>query len=105
PIGVVGAITPWNFPVSMITRKIAPAIAVGCTVVLKPSSSSPLSAKFIFELFEAAKLQDGVVNLVLGNSQEITEELLENPIVKKMSFKGSNLVGKILLDMYAKNVM
>src|SRR5699024_8947436 len=65
PISVVRAITPWNFPVSMITRKIAPVIAVGCTVVLKPLSSSPLSAKFIFELFDAAKLPDGVVNLVL----------------------------------------
>lgn len=104
PIGVVGAITPWNFPVSMITRKIAPAIAVGCTVVLKPSSSSPLSAKFIFELFEAAKLPDGVVNLVLGNSQEISDELLENPKVKKMSFTGSTSVGKNLLEMSAKTV-
>lgn len=104
PIGVVGAITPWNFPVSMITRKIAPAIAVGCTVVLKPSSSSPLSAKFIFELFEAAKLPDGVVNLVLGNSQEISGELLENPKVKKMSFTGSTSVGKNLLEMSAKTV-
>src|SRR5699024_4133036 len=85
-------------------RKIAPAIAVGCTVVLKPSSSSPLSAKFIFELFEAAKLPDGVVNLVLGNSQEISDELLENLKVKKMSFTGSTSVGKNLLEMSAITV-
>src|SRR5699024_11165591 len=104
PIGVVGAITPWNFPVSMITRKIAPAIAVGCTVVLKRSSSSPLSAKLIFKIFEAAGLPAGVVNLVLGNSQEISDELLENKKVKKVSFTGSTQVGKDLLRGSADTV-
>lgn len=104
PIGVVAAITPWNFPVSMITRKIAPAIAVGCTIVLKPSSSSPLSAKLIFEIFEEAGLPDGVVNLVLGNSQEISDEFLDNEQVRKMSFTGSTRVGKDLLAGSAKTM-
>lgn len=104
PIGVVGAITPWNFPVSMITRKISPAIAVGCTVVLKPSSSSPLSAKLIFEIFEEAGLPAGVVNLVLGNATEVSAALLENPKVKKMSFTGSTEVGKALMAQAAKTV-
>src|SRR5699024_8516381 len=72
PVGVVGAITPWNFPVNMITRKIAPAIAVGCTIVLKPSSSSPLSAKLIFEIFQEAGIPSGVVNLVSGSAKEIS---------------------------------
>ncbi|WP_080872930.1 NAD-dependent succinate-semialdehyde dehydrogenase [Oceanobacillus timonensis] len=104
PIGVVGAITPWNFPVSMITRKIAPAIAVGCTVVLKPSSSSPLSAKMIFEIFDEVELPAGVVNLVLGNSQEVSDVLLNSPKVKKLGFTGSTEVGKQLIEGSAKTV-
>jgi len=104
PVGVVGAITPWNFPVSMITRKIAPAISVGCTVVLKPSSSSPLSAKFICEIFEEVGIPDGVVNIILGNSKDISNELLENSKVRKMSFTGSTSVGKNLIEGSAKTV-
>lgn len=104
PVGVVGAITPWNFPVSMITRKISPAIAAGCTVVLKPASQSPLSAKKIFEIFEKAGLPKGVVNLVAGNAKEISEALLKSPIVKKVSFTGSTEVGKQLMALGADTV-
>lgn len=104
PIGVVGAITPWNFPVSMITRKISPAIAAGCTIVLKPASQSPLSAKIIFEIFEEAGLPAGVVNLVAGNSQDISSTLLKSSIVKKLSFTGSTEVGKLLMAQSADTV-
>ncbi|RST61727.1 NAD-dependent succinate-semialdehyde dehydrogenase [Siminovitchia terrae] len=104
PIGVVGAITPWNFPVSMITRKISPAIAAGCTVVLKPASQSPLSAKLIFEIFEQAGLPAGVVNLVAGNSNDISATLLNSKNVKKLSFTGSTEVGKMLMAQGAETV-
>ncbi|GAA0433716.1 NADP-dependent succinate-semialdehyde dehydrogenase [Lentibacillus halophilus] len=104
PVGVVGAITPWNFPVAMIARKIAPAIAVGCTVVLKPSSNSPLSAKLIFEMFEEAGMPSGVVNLVSGSAGEISDTLLNSSKVKKISFTGSTEVGKELMAESAKTV-
>ncbi|NEU32353.1 NAD-dependent succinate-semialdehyde dehydrogenase [bacterium LRH843] len=104
PIGVVGAITPWNFPVAMITRKISPAIAAGCTVIVKPASQSPLSAKLIFEIFEKAELPAGVVNLVAGNSKDISATLLNSPIIKKVSFTGSTEVGKLLMAQGAETV-
>lgn len=95
-VGVVGAITPWNFPSNMIVRKIAPAIAAGSTVVLKPASSTPLSAIAIFELFEEAGLPAGVANLVMGPSSEIGKTLTDSDDVKKLTFTGSTEVGKQL---------
>lgn len=84
PVGVVGAITPWNFPNAMITRKVAPALAAGCTVVLKPSDETPLSALALAELAERAGIPPGVINIVTGlNAKEIGEELTSNPLVKK----------------------
>jgi succinate-semialdehyde dehydrogenase/glutarate-semialdehyde dehydrogenase len=104
PIGVVAAITPWNFPSSMITRKLAPALAAGCTVVVKPAPETPLSAIALFELFEEAGLPSGVANIVVGNAQEIGQEFLENEKVRKISFTGSTPVGKYLLEQSAKQV-
>lgn len=96
PVGVTAAITPWNFPVSMVTRKVAPALAAGCTVVLKPASYTPLSAVALFKIFEDAVLPKGVVNLVIGDAQEISDEFLTNKAVKKISFTGSTEIGKRL---------
>lgn len=97
PIGVVGAITPWNFPSSMITRKVAPAIAAGCTVVLKPSPETPLSAIAIMEIFEKAGLPAGVVNMVTGDAQAIGNAMLTNKAVKMITFTGSTATGKYLM--------
>jgi len=104
PIGVVAAITPWNFPSSMITRKVAPALAAGCTVVVKPAPETPLSAIALFEIFEQAGLPAGVANIVVGNAQEIGSEFLDNDKVRKISFTGSTPVGKFLLEQSAKQV-
>ncbi|HLS65892.1 MAG TPA: NAD-dependent succinate-semialdehyde dehydrogenase [Pseudogracilibacillus sp.] len=104
PVGVVGAITPWNFPLSMITRKIAPAIAAGCTVVLKPADQTPLSAIKVFECFHEAELPAGVVNLVIGDAKEIGEELTGNRAVRKIAFTGSTRVGKLLMKQSADTV-
>lgn len=95
-VGVVGAITPWNFPSNMIVRKIAPAISAGATVVLKPASNTPLSAIAIFELFEEAGLPAGVANLVMGPASEIGKTLTESDDVQKLTFTGSTEVGKEL---------
>lgn len=105
PIGVVGAITPWNYPVSMITRKIAPALAAGCTVILKPAEQTPLCAIEMFKVFADAGIPAGVVNLITtSNPQEVGEELLRNPIVKKITFTGSTIVGKYISEKAASNV-
>ncbi|WP_313017807.1 NAD-dependent succinate-semialdehyde dehydrogenase [Macrococcoides bohemicum] len=96
PVGVVGAITPWNFPSGMITRKIAPALAAGNTVVLKPSSDTPLSALAIFELFEQAELPKGVANIIMGSSKAIGEAMTSSKLVKKITFTGSTPIGKAL---------
>jgi succinate-semialdehyde dehydrogenase/glutarate-semialdehyde dehydrogenase len=97
PVGVVGAITPWNYPMSMITRKAAPALAAGCTIVLKPAESTPLCAIEIFKLFEKAGLPPGVANLITSlNPAPIGEEFLNNPKIRKMTFTGSTVVGKHL---------
>lgn len=104
PIGVVGAITPWNFPSSMITRKLAPALAAGCTVVLKPSPETPLSAIEIIKIFEKAGMPKGVVNLVTGDAEEIGKELLKNKKVKMITFTGSTNVGKYLMRESANTV-
>ena len=97
PIGVVASITPWNFPIAMITRKCAPALAAGCPVVIKPAAETPLSALAIAALGEQAGIPDGILNVVVGtNSSEIGKALTDSPIVRKLSFTGSTAVGKIL---------
>jgi succinate-semialdehyde dehydrogenase/glutarate-semialdehyde dehydrogenase len=104
PIGVVACITPWNFPLAMITRKAGPAIAAGCTVVLKPASQTPFSALALAELAERAGIPKGVFNVVTGSAGDIGSELTSNPIVKKLSFNGSTEVGKILMAQCAQTV-
>jgi len=104
PIGVVACITPWNFPAAMITRKAAPAIAAGCTVVMKPSELTPLSAIAIALLAQEAGLPDGVLNILTGNAPEIGGEMCANPIVRKMSFTGSTQVGRLLSAQCAPTV-
>ena len=104
PIGVVACITPWNFPLAMITRKAGPAIAAGCTVVLKPASQTPFSALALAELAERAGIPKGVFNVVTGSAAEIGSELTSNPIVKKLSFTGSTEVGKVLMSQCAQTV-
>jgi len=96
PVGVCAAITPWNFPNAMITRKAAPALAAGCSIVIKPASETPLSALALAELAERAGIPAGVLNVVVGSSGEIGGELTSNPAVRKLSFTGSTPVGKLL---------
>ena len=103
-IGVVAAITPWNFPAAMITRKAGPALAAGCPVVLKPASSTPYSALALAVLGERAGLPAGVFNVITGISAEIGAELTSNPLVKKISFTGSTKVGKKLIAQSASTV-
>jgi succinate-semialdehyde dehydrogenase/glutarate-semialdehyde dehydrogenase len=104
PIGVVACITPWNFPLAMITRKAGPAIAAGCTVVLKPASQTPFSALALAELGERAGIPKGVLNIVTGSAAEIGEELTSNPLVRKLSFTGSTEIGKLLMAQCAATV-
>ena len=104
PIGVAACITPWNFPLAMITRKAGPAIAAGCTVVVKPASQTPFSALALAELAERAGIPKGVFNVVTGSAGEIGGELTSNPIVKKLSFTGSTEVGKVLMAQSAATV-
>ena len=97
PIGVVAAITPWNYPASMITRKVAPALAAGCTLVLKPAESTPLCAIEIFKILEEAGVPSGVINLVTASDpRPIGEEFVTNPLVRKITFTGSTATGKLL---------
>src|SRR5262249_13498166 len=104
PVGVVAAISPWNFPITLQSRKIAPALAVGCTIVCKPASQTPLSLVQVFGCLIEAGLPAGVANLVMGPAQEIADEFLENPIVRKISFTGSTEVGKQLMKGAADHV-
>ena len=104
PIGVVACITPWNFPLAMITRKAGPSIAAGCTVVLKPAEQTPFSALALAELAERAGVPKGVFNVLTGVPQEIGGELTSNPMVKKLSFTGSTEVGKLLMKQCAATV-
>jgi succinate-semialdehyde dehydrogenase/glutarate-semialdehyde dehydrogenase len=97
PVGVVAAISPWNFPVTLQARKIAPALAAGCTIVCRPASQTPLCLIKVFECLVEAGVPEGVANLVIGPGQEMADEFLENPIVKKISFTGSTEVGKMLM--------
>tara|TARA_B100000212_G_C27365683_1_gene530224 strand:- start:130 stop:1581 length:1452 start_codon:yes stop_codon:yes gene_type:complete len=104
PVGVVGAITPWNFPNSMITRKCAAALAVGCTAVVKPASQTPYSALAVAELAHRAGFPKGVFNIITGSAKDIGLELTKNPMVRKISFTGSTEVGKILMEQSASTV-
>lgn len=104
PVGVVAAITPWNFPAAMITRKVGPALAVGCTMVVKPAEDTPLSALALAELAERAGVPAGVLNVLTGEAQAIGREMTGNPIVRKVSFTGSTAVGKLLMEQSASTV-
>lgn len=104
PVGVVACITPWNFPNAMLTRKIAPALAAGCTVVCKPANETPLSALAFVELAERAGVPAGVINIVAGITVEIGAEMTSNPIVRKLTFTGSTAVGKMLMAQCAGTV-
>lgn len=104
PVGVCAAITPWNFPAAMITRKVAPALAAGCTVVLKPASQTPFSALAIAVLGERAGVPEGVFSVVTGSAREIGAELTSNPIVRKLTFTGSTEIGKQLMAQCATTV-
>ncbi len=104
PVGVVACITPWNFPLAMITRKAGPAIAAGCTVVLKPASQTPFSALALAELAERAGIPKGVFNVITGPAAEIGGELTSNPTVRKLSFTGSTETGKLLMAQCASTV-
>ena len=104
PIGVVACITPWNFPNAMLTRKIAPALAAGCTVVCKPANATPLSALACAELADRAGIPAGVINILAGNTADIGAELTGNPTVRKLTFTGSTPVGKQLTAECAQTV-
>lgn len=104
PVGVVACITPWNFPNAMLTRKISPALAAGCTVVCKPANATPLSAYAFVELAERAGIPAGVINVVTGETSAIGTELTSNPTVRKLTFTGSTPVGKQLMAECAQTV-
>jgi succinate-semialdehyde dehydrogenase/glutarate-semialdehyde dehydrogenase len=104
PVGVVAAITPWNFPSAMITRKAGPALAAGCPVVVKPATATPFSALALAELAERAGIPPGVFNVVTGASGPIGKELTTNPIVRKLTFTGSTEIGKQLMEQCASTV-
>src|SRR6201996_3709997 len=104
PIGVCAAITPWNFPAAMITRKCGPALAAGCTMVLKPATATPYSALALCELAERAGVPKGVFSCVTGGAIEIGGEMTSNPIVRKLTFTGSTEIGKLLMEQCAGTV-
>jgi succinate-semialdehyde dehydrogenase / glutarate-semialdehyde dehydrogenase len=105
PVGVVGAITPWNYPVSMLTRKLAPALAAGCTVVLKPAEQTPLCAVEVFRILHEVGIPAGVANLVTTSEPAVVgDELLASPVVRKLTFTGSTEVGKLLARGAASQV-
>jgi len=104
PVGVCGLITPWNFPAAMITRKAAPALAAGCTVVIKPATQTPFSAFALVELAERAGVPKGVMNVLTGSASEIGSELTSNPTVRKISFTGSTEVGSLLMKQSAASI-
>ena len=104
PIGVTAAITPWNFPSAMIPRKAGPALAAGCTMVLKPASQTPFSALALAELANRAGIPEGVFNVVTGSASEVGNELTGNPLVRKLSFTGSTEIGRQLMEQCAKDI-
>jgi succinate-semialdehyde dehydrogenase/glutarate-semialdehyde dehydrogenase len=107
PIGVVAAITPWNFPIAMITRKVAPALAAGCPVVLKPAEQTPLSALALAELAQRAGVPPGVLNILTADSSQsiaIGKVLCDSPVIRKLTFTGSTQVGRILMEQSAPSI-
>lgn len=104
PAGVCAAITPWNFPNAMVTRKVAPALAAGCSIVVKPASQTPLSALALAELASRAGLPPGVLSVVTGDAQTVGTALLRHPLVRKVTFTGSTKTGKKILEECAKSV-
>ncbi|MBC3211826.1 NAD-dependent succinate-semialdehyde dehydrogenase [Serratia fonticola] len=104
PVGVIAAITPWNFPLAMLTRKLGPALAAGCTAVVKPANETPLSAFALIVLAEQAGVPAGVINAVTGDTTAIGETLMTSPLVRKVSFTGSTPVGKLLMRQAADTV-
>ncbi len=104
PVGVCAAITPWNFPSSMITRKVSPALAAGCTVVIKPAEATPFSAFALAELAHRAGFPPGVLNVITGDAPSIGGELCANPTVRKLSFTGSTEVGRLLMKQVAPTI-
>src|SRR3954463_1154544 len=104
PVGVCAAITPWNFPAAMITRKCGPALTAGCTMVLKPATATPYSALALCELAERAGVPKGVFSCVTGGAKEIGGEMTSNPIVRKLTFTGSTETGKLLMEQCAGTV-
>ena len=104
PVGVVAAITPWNFPAAMITRKAGPALAAGCPIVIKPATETPYSAFAMAELADRAGVPKGIINVITGASREIGAEMTSSPIVRKLTFTGSTEVGKILIEQCAQTV-
>jgi succinate-semialdehyde dehydrogenase/glutarate-semialdehyde dehydrogenase len=103
-IGVCAAITPWNFPSAMITRKVAPALAAGCTIVVKPANETPFSALALAELAKRAGVPDGVISIVTGDAVAIGAELTSSPLVRKLSFTGSTPVGRLLMGQCAPTI-
>ena len=101
PVGVCAAITPWNFPSAMMTRKAGPALAAGCTMVIKPASQTPFSALALAYLAEQAGIPKGVLSVVTGTATEIAEELTGNPAVRKISFTGSTEIGRQIMERSA----
>lgn len=104
PVGVCAAITPWNFPSAMITRKAGPALAAGCTMVIKPASQTPFSALALVYLAEQAGIPQGVLSVVTGAAAEIAEELTSNPVVRKISFTGSTEIGRQIMEKCAHDI-
>jgi len=104
PVGVCAAITPWNFPCSMITRKVAPALAAGCTVVIKPAEATPFSALALAELAHRAGFPPGVLNVITGKASAIGGEMCANPTVRKLSFTGSTEIGRLLMQQVAPTI-
>lgn len=104
PVGVVAAITPWNFPMAMLTRKLGPALAAGCTGVIKPANNTPLSAFALLTLAKKAGVPDGVLNAVAGTTSEISDAIMASPEVRKISFTGSTAVGKTLVRNAAETM-
>ncbi|WP_437608505.1 NAD-dependent succinate-semialdehyde dehydrogenase [Erwinia sp. V71] len=104
PIGVVAAITPWNFPMAMLTRKLGPALAAGCTGIIKPANNTPLSAFALLALAQKAGVPDGVLNAVAGDTQAISDAIMASKQVRKISFTGSTQVGKLLMRNAADSV-
>ena len=104
PIGVVAAITPWNFPMAMLTRKLGPALAAGCTGIIKPANNTPLSAFALLALAKKAGVPDGVLNAVAGDTQAISDAIMASKAVRKISFTGSTQVGKLLMRNAAETM-